>query len=84
VAGRDPDWNLGEFAILVASPNVGSDTLAGSDLNSRSTGAIEAVRQGLCLYLDDKEVHGILSEMMLSFLAARRGHLICGVCGKRA
>ena len=77
---RQSAWTLAEFAILIASPSVDSKVLSETDLDSRSPGAIDVVRQGVHLYLSGEDSHGILSELMTKFLEPRRGHVLCAAC----
>jgi hypothetical protein len=77
---RDPDWTVGEFAILVSSPGLAAADLT-ADLPRRSVGAIGVVRNGICGYHHNGEHHGMLSRMMVAYLERRTGTLTCAECG---
>jgi len=69
-AERAPEWSMGEFAILLASPRVSKvDLLA--DLPGRTAGAIDVVRQGVHLMHQALPAHGMLSAQMVRFLEPR-------------
>ena len=65
------EWSPEEFAILLASSEIDADELAGTDLRSRSGGAITVVRQGVKLYSSGQDTYGILLRRMIEFLEKR-------------
>ena len=68
---KDLPWTIGEFALLVSSAEIDANELARTALSTRSVGAITVVRQGIRLYADGKDTHGILSNLMVEFLRER-------------
>ena len=64
-------WTVEEIAILLASCELSAEDLSAMLLNNRSPGAIAVVRQGIKLYAEGKEHHGILSRTMIEFMDKR-------------
>ena len=76
---RAPEWSIGEFAILLASPRVSNVDLV-VDLPGRTEGAVGVVRQGVHLMHQALPTHGILSAQMVRFLEPRLPLPACAVC----
>jgi len=78
-AERAPEWSIGEFAILLASPTVSNLALL-ADLPGRTEGAVDVVRQGVHLMHQALPAHGMLSAQMVRFLDPRLPLPACAVC----
>ncbi len=77
---REPDWTPEEFELLLAFHHL-SDTEVEAVIQTRSSGAVATVRQGVHAYhREARSDPGLLSRMMKRRLTAKPRSFPCHVC----
>jgi len=76
---RPGPWTQSEFAALAKGHALSAEDAAAA--SGRSKGAVDVVREGVCVYHRGSRDTTLLSQLQKDYLDANRGALICWRCG---
>ena len=79
---REANWTAAEFERLLQAHDRANESLS-EVLPGRTPDAIAVVRQGIHRYHAGQSNADILSKLMLSALATKRGTTVCPLCMTR-
>lgn len=79
---HEANWSPEEFELLMSRPDL-EDVALAAIIQTRSVGAISAVRAGVCeFHRSNQDTHAMLSEMMKERLDAKPRSFPCAKCGE--